>query len=198
MKKEEFLKELELRLQGLPEEDKKERVSFYKEMIEDRVDEGKTEEEAINALGGLEKVTNEIIEETPLMNLVKERVKPKRSLRAWEIILLILGFPLWFPLLLVFFVLCLIAYLLIWIGVIVIYSIELALNVSSVTGLILFIAYLTGGTFSLYSLGMMILGAGLSILLFFGCVGVTKGTCLLSRNIVRKIKSSFVKKGETK
>lgn len=41
MKKEEFLAELRSKLSGLPKEDIDNRIEFYNEMIEDRIDEGK-------------------------------------------------------------------------------------------------------------------------------------------------------------
>ena len=47
MNKTEFLNELKDGLSGLPREDVEERLSFYGEMIDDRVEEGMTEEEAV-------------------------------------------------------------------------------------------------------------------------------------------------------
>ena len=41
MNKTEFLNELEARLKGLPKEDVEERLEFYSEAIDDRVEEGK-------------------------------------------------------------------------------------------------------------------------------------------------------------
>ena len=47
MNKEEFLNSLRKRLKGLPNNEIEERISFYSEMIDDRVEEGMSEEEAI-------------------------------------------------------------------------------------------------------------------------------------------------------
>ena len=198
MNKEEFLKELELRLASLPSDDRNERLAFYSEMISDQVDEGKTEEEAVNELGGVDKVVNDIASDTPLINLVKERVKPKRNLRGWEIAMLIIGFPLWFPLLVVFILLCLLGYLLIWIGVIICYAIEVGFIAGAIWGLILFFASLADGAFSMTYLGIAILCLGAAFLFIFACIGITKATIKLSKVIIRNIKSSFLKKGESK
>ena len=46
MRKAEFLRELEKRLQGLPKDEIDSRLAFYSEMIDDRIEDGKTEEEA--------------------------------------------------------------------------------------------------------------------------------------------------------
>ena len=198
MNKEEFLKELELRLASLPSDDRNERLAFYSEMISDQVDEGKIEEEAVNELGGVDKVVNDIASDTPLISLVKERVKPKRNLRGWEIAMLIIGFPLWFPLLVVFILLCLLGYLLIWVGVIICYAIEVGFIAGAIWGLILFFASLAGGAFSMTYLGIAILCLGATFLFIFACIGITKVTIKLSKVTIRNIKSSFLKKGESK
>ena len=45
MKKEEFLTELRSKLNGLSKKEIDERINFYSEMIDDRISEGKSEEE---------------------------------------------------------------------------------------------------------------------------------------------------------
>ncbi|MBR5538496.1 MAG: hypothetical protein IKU61_01205 [Clostridia bacterium] len=47
MNKQEFLEELRKGLSGLPKEDVRERLNFYGEIIDDRIEEGLTEEEAV-------------------------------------------------------------------------------------------------------------------------------------------------------
>ena len=114
MRKQEFLDLLRQKLSGLPEEDIGERLSFYGEMIDDRMEEGMTEEEAVSAIGSVDGIVSQIVSETPIAKLVKERIKPKRSLAAWEIVLLVLGFPVWFPLLIAAFSVLLSVYITIW------------------------------------------------------------------------------------
>ena len=46
MSKQEFLEQLRRGLSGLPREDIEERLKFYSEMLEDRMEEGLSEEEA--------------------------------------------------------------------------------------------------------------------------------------------------------
>lgn len=76
MGKQEFLAGLRDRLTGISQEDIEERISFYGEMIDDRVEEGLTEEQAIAEIGTLEGITKQIMSEIPLTQLVKEKVKP--------------------------------------------------------------------------------------------------------------------------
>ena len=184
MKKNEFLNELRKRLIGLPNTDIEDRLSFYSEAIDDRIDEGKIDE-----------IVNEIAKDTPLLKLVKEKVKPKRSLRAWEIVLIIVGFPLWFPLALTALVLILVAYLLVWVFVIVSYTIEGSLVGVALGGLVAFTAYLTDGTLNLLPLGASIMCLGAAILFVFACIGITKATFQLSKKMVIAIKKAFIKKG---
>ena len=101
MKKQEFLNELRKQLAGLPKDDLDNRINFYEEMINDRMDEGLSEEEAVADIGTVDDIVKQIASETPMLRLVAEKAKPKRTLRVWEIVLIVLGFPLWLPLLIV-------------------------------------------------------------------------------------------------
>ena len=97
MTKSEFLTELRTALVGLPEEDIEKSLDFYSEMIDDRVEEGLSEEEAVADLGSIEDIKTQILKDIPLTKIVKERGKPKRTLSGLEITLLIVGFPLDIP-----------------------------------------------------------------------------------------------------
>ena len=196
MTKQEFLDALRKYLTGLPQDEIEERISFYSEMIDDEVADGKTEEEVIAQIGSIDDVVMEIAGGIPLVKLVKEKIKPKRKLKAWEIVLLILGFPLWFPLLLTGLILAFVFYLLIWILVIVSYAVEASLIVASVGALVVFIASMAGGQFNLISLGISIMCAGGAALFLFVCYWATKGTFKFTKFLSRKIKQSFIRKDQ--
>ena len=181
MKKDEFLKLLEKRLSGLPKADIEDRLEFYSESIDDRVEEGKTEEEAINDIGSIDEVVNNILRQTPLTKIVKEKVKPKRSLSSLEIVLLIVGFPLWFPLLMVCGVLMLVAYLLTWILVIVTYALELGAIGYGAVAAYAFIASLS--THMDYRFALVF---------FFVCVAATKLSIRFTKSILLGIKRKIV------
>lgn len=193
MKKEEFISKLREQLKGLPKDDIDNRLSFYSEMIDDRVAEGSSEEQAISDIGGVEKVVNDIAKDTPLLKLVKEKVKPKRTLKTWEIVLLILGFPLWFPLVTTFVLLCIIFYLLIWVFDLAIYAVEVALVVGGIAELIIgFVSMANGGIFMVH-LGAALTALGASFLFIFACIGVTYITISFSKSIIGAVKKSFMK-----
>ena len=105
MTKNEFLSALDARLTGLPEEDKQKSLSYYAEMIDDRVEDGMTEEEAVSALGNMDGIVKQILDETPISKLVKEKVRAKEAPSGALIVLLVLGAPLWLPLVITAFVL---------------------------------------------------------------------------------------------
>ena len=201
MTREVFLNSLREKLKGLSPEDIEDRISFYYEMIDDIMDEGKTEEEAVAEIGSVDDVIYEIAQDTPLVKIVKQKIKPKRKLEAWEIVLIILGFPLWFPLVLTGFVLLLVAYILFWVFVIVAYAVEFSLGASSIGALVNFFAYLVHGDFYLAPLGASIMFAGGTILMFFACKAITLRTIKLHKSLFTKIKASFIKNkkgGESK
>ena len=196
MNKQEFLKALRAGLSGLPQEDAEERLSFYSEMIDDRMEDGLSEEEAVASVGSVEEIVSQTISDTPLTKLVKEKMKPNRSLRTWEIVLLIVGAPLWFPLLIAALSVFFAFYVTIWSLIIAFWAIELAFVVGSlgcVAAAVLFT--IQGYPFSgLAALGAGFLLAGISVFAFFGFLAATKGILLLTKKIVLGIKSLFIKK----
>ena len=50
MNKQEFLAQLRKQLSGLPLKDAEDRITFYSEMIDDRMEEGLSEPEAVSAI----------------------------------------------------------------------------------------------------------------------------------------------------
>lgn len=200
MLKQEFLNALREGLKGLPEKDIDERITFYGEMIDDRIEEGRTEEEAVKEIGPVDEVVQQIVAETPLTKIVKEKIKPKRRMRAWEIVLLILGFPLWFPLLVATGAVVLALYVTLWSLVIALWAVEVSFIVAAVAlfvgAIVLFIS--GHGLAGLFVLGASLILAALAIFLFFGCVGASKGAVLLAKKIVIGIKNLFVGKERIK
>ena len=196
MRKEEFLNELRKKLAGLPKDDVDSRVEFYSEMIDDRIEEGKSEQEAIAEIGNVDDIVNDIAKDTPFVKLVKEKVKPKRALQTWEIVLLVLGFPLWFPLAVTGLSLCLVGYFLIWVFDLVACAVELALGASGIGGLVVFFASLgNAGSTNMMALGIGLIGFGGAFIFYWVCVAMTKGTFKLSMKITNKIKAAFIRKG---
>ena len=200
MSKNEFLERLREGLSGLPQGDIEERLSFYGEMIDDRMEDGLAEEAAVAEIGSVDEVVAQIIEETPIGRIVIEKVRPKRRMRAWEIVLLVLGFPLWFPLLIAAFAVVLSVYVVIWAVIVSVWAVDLSLAVSAIGCAAVGIVLLCRGEGlrGLCAIGAGLVLAGLALFLFFGCKAATCGALKLTKRIARWIKSLFLGKEKTK
>ena len=76
MSKQEFLVQLRKGLSGLPQDDIEERLTFYSEMIDDRMEEGLSEEDAVYEIGDIDELISQIVADIPLTKLVKEKISP--------------------------------------------------------------------------------------------------------------------------
>ena len=164
--------------------------------LDDRIEDGLSEEEAVAEVGTPEEIAQQILSEIPLSMLVKEKMRPKRALRGWEIILLILGFPLWFPLLIAAFAVVLSLYIALWSIMISIYAVDLALGLSAIAGMVMAFVYLFQGNVpsAIFMFGAALICGGLAVLLFIGCVALTKGVFKLTKKMLLGVKSWFVRK----
>ncbi|MCD8254995.1 MAG: DUF1700 domain-containing protein [Oscillospiraceae bacterium] len=101
MTKEEFAAQLRHRLEHMPEAETDKWVEFYLELIDDRIEEGADEAEAVGALGSLDEITENIVAELPLAAAVRERARERgESVSKPWIVLAVLGAPVSAPLLL--------------------------------------------------------------------------------------------------
>ena len=136
MNKQEFLNKLKINLRGLPKQEVDERLNFYSEMIDDRIEEGVSEEEAVLQIGSVDTVAAQIVNDIPLGTIVKEKLLGMKKLSARKIVLLIVGFPIWFPLLASAFAVALPLYVSLWAIVISLWAVFVSLLACGVAGLI--------------------------------------------------------------
>ena len=198
MNREAFLSAIAVRLEGLPQADIERSLDFYREMIEDRVEDGMSEEEAVAATGTPEEAAARILEEAPLRTLVAARLKPQRSLRIWEIVLLVLGSPIWLPLLLTAAILVLTVYILLLTALFVFFVLVFSLAVSGAACVPSFLVLACTGRFfqGLFLLGTGLMCAGFAVLLLKPCLLAARGTVALARGSFRRVKRLFIRKGE--
>ena len=199
MDKKEFLSALEARLAGLPEADRQSSLDFYAEMLDDLMEGGMTEQEAVASLGSVDAIAEEILMDTPLPKLIKAKMKPKRRMRAWEIVLIAVGSPVWLPILIALFAVALSLYITLWAVVISLYAADLAFAISAPAGIVAAILLFVQGEAAggLLFLGAGLVLAGLTVLWLLLCNLTAKGTWQLGKLTLRGIKACFVrKKGE--
>ncbi len=194
MTKEGFLAQLRQQLWALPEADRQNSLDYYAEMIDDRMEDGLSEEKAVAAIGNLEEIVQQILGETPRPPVVVEPAKKaepaKGSTKTWLIILLVLGSPVWIPLLASAIGTVIGIYVSLWSVVIALYAGFLALAVSSVgciVGSFFMIGRLAGG---IVAWGAALVCTGLAILLLLlanlAAKGMVKLTKLVWNSIFRR------------
>lgn len=198
MTKSEFLEALKKGLSGLPQDDIEERLNFYSEIIDDKIEEGISETDAVLGVGNVQEIISQIVADIPLSKLVKEKIKPKRAVKIWEIVLLALGFPLWFPLLIAGFAVILALYLSVWSVIISLWAVFASVIACAFSGIIsgVVLTVFANVYSGIAMIGAAVVCAGLSIFLFYGCKAATKGILWMTRKFVVYIKNCFVKKEE--
>lgn len=199
MTKVQFLASLQDRLTGLPRDELEQWLNFYSEMIDDRMEDGMTEAEAVAAIGFVEDIAAQIIAQTPLVKLAKEKIRPKRRLKTWEILLLVLGSPLWLSLLAAAGAVILAVYVSAWSVIISLWAAFASLVAGGfaglVAGIILVCTSALSAAMAMLAAGMVC--TGLSILVFHGIKAATKGILILTKKFTAWLKSRWMKKEET-
>ena len=198
MTKHEFLSELRACLAGLPEEDVLRSIEFYTEALDDRIEEGMSEESAVADLGAPKELAARILAEIPLTRLVKNKLKPRRKMSSLTVVLLIIGSPIWASLAIAALAVLFTVFAVLWaVGTAVLYSSTLALAVGGLGGGICYlISYAMVGNIAggIALLGAGILCAGLSILLLLVSNRYLRFLLWFSRKSFLWIKSLFVRK----
>ncbi len=195
-----FILSLQAQLSAFPQDDVEERLAFYCEMIEDRMEEGLSEEEAVAAIGSVDEIVAQIIAQLqPSPAEASPIPAPKKKWHAWEIVLLILGSPIWFSLLIAVFAVALSLYVSLWSIVAALWSAFAALISCGVAvpigGIALIIMGHSPVGIALIAAGLVC--TGLSIFLFFGCKAATTGTIALAKLIVRSVHNRLFRKERT-
>ena len=203
MSRDAFIGELRHRMAGLPKEAVDRTVEYYSELIADSMEDGLSEEEAVSRLGSLDEIVANVVKDTPLPQIIETRIQEKKAkrggIRAWEVILLVLGAPLWLPLLLAVLAVVLALYVTLWAVVIALWAVVAAVILTGVVAVVVGIVelcrlHLPQG---LVLLGGGLVCMGLCALLFLLMKLITVGTVKLCKLIWTGIKSLFVgKKGK--
>ena len=195
MTKQEFLASLREGLRGLPPADVEERIAFYDEMIDDRMEEGLAEEEAVAQVGSVDKIASDILAETPLTKLVRERAKSRRKRKAWEIVLIVFGAPVWIPLLLAAATVVFALFTCLWALNVALWAVFTFLIAAAIAGIGAGIWQITSVSKEqgIAMLGYGLFCAGAAIFLFFGCKAATVGSARLTKKFILWLKKCFAR-----
>jgi uncharacterized membrane protein len=200
MLKQEFLAQLRSGLEAASIEDIDECIEFYDEMISDRIESGMNEESAVAQMESIDSIISNYKAEKPVAKLIMDKVqkshddaKGKGKGALW-IVLAIIGFPIWLPILIVVFALLLTLYIVLWCIVIAVFCVLVAIGAVALSGLFVFIMMFTGivpWPLGIFSLGAGLFLGGLAALLWHPIWSLCKAIAGMIPAIFRKIKKGI-------
>ncbi len=188
MNKNEFLTRLRTNLSSLSPEEIKKTIDYYSEIIDDAVEDGVSEEEIISKLGLPEEIAQKTIGEA-------STVKARR-MGAGTITLIVVGSPVWLPLLIGAFAVVLSLYIAAWSVILSLFAVFLSLAVSAPVLFVTspFLAPVKKPE-ALAALALGLICAGLSVYMFYLSVGCSKRLISFTLFAAEKIKGIFKKRG---
>ena len=195
MTKHEFLSALRVKLSKFPKKDAEERLLFYEEMIDDRIEDGLNEEAAVADIGPIDKVYSQILGEIPLHRIIKEKIRPKHRMSGGMIALVASTAIVWIPLLIATFAVILSLYAVLWSLVISVWAMFITFAIAAPASVVLSIINIIAGN-TLYGVAIISAGlvlAGLAIITYYCSVYAAKGSAILTKKSIIAIKNIFVK-----
>lgn len=193
MNKQEYLAQLRAALACLPEGEIEESVAFYTEMIDDRVADGLTEEEATAQLDDPKAAARAIIADLPVVPRTVVRTKQRNRALYWTLV--ILGFPLWFPLLAAAALVAFTGVLVIWLLVAGLWMLAAGLLFGGPLGIVVCLWGLANGQvpYGVVELGSGLVCFGLGLFCLHGALAASRALAQVSRQWIAKMKAPFVK-----
>lgn len=175
----EFLNQLEIRLAGIPKDERNKIIEYYTEIINDKLENGESEESIFRSLGSPETIAQNILEEND--DTPKSFEKPKKSKNIGKII----GFSVLLPFIIAMFAL--------W-GVVVL-SFLIASFALAVSGIGLFISsfflFFQSFMVGLCQIGFGLLLASVSVFAGYGSWQFAKLYGRAIRGMFRKYKRIY-------
>lgn len=199
MNKAEFLKELKDSISDMPYSEVEKTLSFYAENIDDRMEDGMSEDEAVFCLGDIDAIAKEIRVDLPITTLIGKKVKQSRdraSNKTLWIVLAICGIPFWLPIASAFTVTVLAVYFSIWAVIISIYAVVFAFAFAAIGSVLAgIICMFTAGFYQ----GAILIGsslclAGLFMMTVRPMFWLCKKMVRLTGTFFKWVKSLFVSK----
>ena len=198
MNKQEFLGALRKKLAPLPEQEIERSLAYYSEIIDDRMEDGMTEADAVAALGDPGAIAETIMYDMSIPALMKARASGSRSgasNKTLWLVLVILGFPLWFPSVIAIFSVIAAVYITVWALIISLYAIVLSLAAAADGRIAAALAALIdmSAAAALMTLGLALCCGALTIFMIKPVYLITRALLGFTGRVIRKIKSLFVK-----
>ena len=196
MTKKEFLNALGAHLSSLSTHEVEEQIRFYGEIIDDRVEDGLDEEEAVAQIGNVDELAARILAELPPESKKCASCDGKRRLGALEITLLAVGSPIWLALGISASALLISLAAVLWSVVVAAWSVFVSFAAVAVACLPVGIGFAVGGYLpsGLALVGACLVLGGLAIFAFFGCRATTRGSVWLTKWVIACIGRVLVRR----
>lgn len=199
MNKQMFLSTLKEKLSDLPLSEVEKVLSFYEEAIDDRIEDGKTEEQAVSELDSIDTIVREMQINLPLTKLISKKVKKsheKSNHKTLWMVLAICGSPIWVPIALSLAIVALSIYITIWAVIISLYCAVFSFAIACVAGLLtsVFRFIGSGAAVGFLQIGISIFCGGIFIVTFKPMVLLSKKLINVTVKFVKWVKSLFVTK----
>lgn len=195
MTRTEYLLSLDAALGQLPEMERKKQLDFYSEMIDDMLEDGMSEAEAVEKLGDPHAAAEKVLQELPLKALVRSRMRPSGGWTAATIVLLILGSPIWFSLLIALMAVVLSVYVVIWALIAALFAVVVAIGAAGLASVVLLLWALPGSLAAVLMIGGAGIGLmGLAVLAFVGAVYGARALVRLTGLLALWIRSLFIRR----
>lgn len=193
MTKAEYLQSLSKALNKLSKEEREQTLSYYSEIIDDRIESGMSEQEAVGSMEDISAIAGKLAADAA----ERGGLKPERS--RMNIALIIIGSPLWIALILAAAAVLLAVYAAVWAVLISFIAAEIAIAVSGLAGIAGLIIYLSRNT----ALAFMLLGCGficvsLALFLYYPLVKLIKWTARATLGIWKKFFGFIINKAGVK
>ncbi len=202
MTKRDFLDLLELRLKGkISKSELQSILEFYAQSVDERMEDGMSEQEAVQAIGSIDDIVSDILIDAPIASVLGKKIKTSRegtSNKTLWTVLAIAGFPVWLPVAIALAATIFVLYIAIWVLVISVYVVWGALIVALPAGVYVSAKFLMAGQIEP---GIAFIFAGVAgllaaIALFRPTMSLAKKTAVLTAKYVRKIKKVIKGKKE--
>src|SRR5690606_3207152 len=181
------------RLSSLPQDAADRSVAFYAEMLDDRIEDGMSEEDAVESMETVDIIAERIILDTPLPALLRERIRPKGGMTALNATLLILGAPVWLPLVLAVLAVIAAVFVTIWSVVAALFAAVIGLGAGGLLALVVSpLNFSSGVPQGLLLAGFGLFSIGVSIFAFFGSAAAAGSLIRLTVLLSRWLRARFI------
>ncbi len=197
MDKKQFITTLKNRLGALPFHEVDKIINYYSELIDDKMEDGMSEEVAINSLGSIDTIVNEIVNEISVHEIVKRKVKKSYEFstnKTLWIVLVILTSPIWASLTVALLACILAALVSVWAIIFAIIATIGAIFLAGIfSGVYAFVVIPTNFAASLLLWAFGFISTGITLLLFAPIIKLAKCITKLPARCVNTIKQKLTK-----